>query len=130
MADCVYEQLKSALEASGGVVPTLHIDYKKSRIKQYHKLLEALRTETTINDTRDFGIGRRIENLAQLRKIGFADLPELTLATVRCALCCLADNPQLRIDAVDGRDLQRRCFTDTQAAGIDYGTAGFVNRVP
>src|SRR5215467_3046058 len=55
-----------------GVVLTLHIDYKKSRIKQYHKLLEALRTETTINDTRDFGIGRRIENLAELRKIGFA----------------------------------------------------------
>jgi hypothetical protein len=55
-----------------GVVPSLHIDYKKSRIKQYHKLLEALRTETTINDTRDFGIGRRLENLAQLRKIGFA----------------------------------------------------------
>jgi DNA-binding HxlR family transcriptional regulator len=50
----------------------LHIDYKKSRIKQYHKLLEALRTETTINDTRDFGIGRRLENLAELRKIGFA----------------------------------------------------------
>src|SRR5262245_41237107 len=55
-----------------GVVPSLHIDYKKSRIKQYHKLLEALRTETTINDTRDFGIGRRIENLSELRKIGFA----------------------------------------------------------
>ena len=30
------------------------------------------RTETTINDTRDFAIGRRIENLEQLRKIGFA----------------------------------------------------------
>ena len=55
-----------------GVVPSLHIDYKKSRIKQYHKLMEALRTETTINDTRDFGIGRRIENLAELRKVGFA----------------------------------------------------------
>jgi hypothetical protein len=55
-----------------GVVPSLHVYYKKSRIKQYHKLLEALRTETTINDTRDFGIGRRLENLAQLRKIGFA----------------------------------------------------------
>src|ERR1700736_504509 len=54
------------------VVPSLHIAYKKSRIKQYHKLLEALRTETTINDTRDFGIGRRIENLAELRKIGFS----------------------------------------------------------
>src|SRR5262245_26188332 len=33
---------------------------------------EALRTETTINDTRDFGIGRRIENLPKLRRIGFA----------------------------------------------------------
>jgi DNA-binding HxlR family transcriptional regulator len=55
-----------------GVVPSLHIDYKRSRIRQYHKLLEALRTETIINDTRDFGIGRRLENLAELRKIGFA----------------------------------------------------------
>ena len=50
----------------------MHVDYKKSRIKQYHKEGEALRTETTINDTRDFGIGRRIENLADLRRIGFA----------------------------------------------------------
>jgi len=55
-----------------GVTPSLHIDYKLSRIKQYHKLMEALRTETTINNTRDFGIGRRIENLAELRRIGFA----------------------------------------------------------
>jgi hypothetical protein len=55
-----------------GVTPSLHVDYKKSRIKQYHKEREALRTETTINDTRDFAIGRRIENLEHLRKIGFA----------------------------------------------------------
>src|SRR6266851_10306744 len=54
-----------------GVVPSLHIDYKKTRIKQYHKEGQALRTETTINDTRDFAIGRRIENLPELRKIGF-----------------------------------------------------------
>ena len=55
-----------------GVVPSLHVDYKKNRIKQYHKEGQALRTETTINDTRDFAIGRRIENLDQLRNIGFA----------------------------------------------------------
>src|SRR4029077_1006685 len=55
-----------------GVVPSLHVDYKKSRIKQYTKEGQALRTETTINDTRDFAIGRRIENLQELRKIGFA----------------------------------------------------------
>jgi hypothetical protein len=57
-----------------GVVPSLHVDdYKKSRTKQYHKEGEALRTETTINDTRDFAIGRRIENhedLAQDRLCG------------------------------------------------------------
>jgi hypothetical protein len=55
-----------------GVVPSLHVDYKKARIKQYHKEGQALRTETTINDTRDFDIGRRIINLPELRKIGFA----------------------------------------------------------
>jgi hypothetical protein len=54
-----------------GVVPSLHVDYKKTRIKQYHKEGQALRTETTINDTRDFAIGRRIENLKELRNIGF-----------------------------------------------------------
>lgn len=54
-----------------GVVPSLHIDYKNSRIKQYHKLGRALRTETTINDTRDFAIGKRLKNLRLLRKVGF-----------------------------------------------------------
>ena len=35
-----------------GVTPSLHVNYKNSKIKQYHKLGKALRTETTINDTR------------------------------------------------------------------------------
>jgi hypothetical protein len=55
-----------------GVTPSLRIDYKKSRIKQYHKEGQALRTETTINDPRDFEVGRRLENLNKLRAIGFA----------------------------------------------------------
>src|SRR4051794_3290123 len=54
-----------------GVIPSLHIDYKHSRIKQYHKEGRALRTETTINDTRDFGLGKRLSNLPALRRIGF-----------------------------------------------------------
>jgi hypothetical protein len=54
-----------------GVTPSLHIDYKNSKIKQYHKLGQALRTETTINETRDFGIGKRLTNLPALREIGF-----------------------------------------------------------
>ena len=45
-----------------GVTPSLHVDYKHSRIKQYHKEGQALRTETTINDTRDFALGRRMKS--------------------------------------------------------------------
>jgi hypothetical protein len=54
-----------------GVIPSLHIDYKGTRIKQYHKEGQALRTETTINNTRDFYIGKSLHNLPALRKIGF-----------------------------------------------------------
>lgn len=54
-----------------GVTPSLHVDYKRTGIKQYHKEGRALRTETTINNTRDFGIGKRLENLPALREIGF-----------------------------------------------------------
>ena len=51
--------------------PSIHIDYKHSKIKQYHKLQKAIRTETTINNTRDFGIGKRLGNLPALREVGF-----------------------------------------------------------
>jgi hypothetical protein len=54
------------------VTPSLNIYYKNARIKQYHKENRALRTETTINNTYDFGIGKRLHNLAKLRAIGFA----------------------------------------------------------
>src|SRR5664280_166397 len=36
-----------------------------------HRRPRALRTETTINDTRDFGLSKRLTNLAALRQIGF-----------------------------------------------------------
>ena len=54
-----------------GVIPSLHVDYKNTRIKQYHKEGRALRTETTINNTRDFGIGKLLKNLPALRQVGF-----------------------------------------------------------
>jgi hypothetical protein len=54
-----------------GVVPSLYVDYKHSRIKQYHKEGRALRTETTINNPRDFAIGKRLVNLPALRAVGF-----------------------------------------------------------
>src|SRR6202790_1966307 len=54
------------------VTPSLNVYYKNTRIKQYHKENRALRTETTINNTYDFGIGKRLHNLPKLREIGFA----------------------------------------------------------
>src|SRR6201996_2627073 len=54
-----------------GVIPSLHIDYKGTRVKQYHKEGRALRTETTINNTRDSYIGKNLRNLPALRQIGF-----------------------------------------------------------
>lgn len=54
-----------------GVIPSLHIDYKGTRIKQYHKEGQALRTETTINNTKDFYIGKSLRNLPALRQVGF-----------------------------------------------------------
>jgi hypothetical protein len=55
-----------------GAIPSLHFDYKSSRIKEYFKEGRALRVETTINDTRAFRIGKRLKNLPALREIGFS----------------------------------------------------------
>jgi hypothetical protein len=55
-----------------GVEPILNCFYKSSRIKQYFKLGRALRTETVICNTRDFGVGRRVcaQNWHALRAVG------------------------------------------------------------
>jgi len=55
-----------------GVEPAIQVHYRASKVKQYFKEGRALRTETTVNDTRDFGIGRRLtnENWEALVQIG------------------------------------------------------------
>jgi hypothetical protein len=54
-----------------GVTPSLQVLYKHTQIKQYHKHGRALRTETTINQAMDFGLGKRLTNLPALREIGY-----------------------------------------------------------
>ena len=98
-----------------GVVPTLHVDCKHSKIKQYHKEGKALRTETTINDACDFGIGKRLDNLPALRAAGFR-------ATRR-----LLDAGKLSYDPADGqaaiRHITRPVITEagTRVAGLRLG---------
>lgn len=53
-----------------GVDPSLHVEYRSSHVKQYFKEQRALRTETTINDTHDFGLGKDLRHFDQLRREG------------------------------------------------------------
>ena len=63
-----------------GVIPSLHVYYKNTHLKQYHKTGgrgAGLRTETTMNNSYDFGVGRLLGNLPKLREIGFAANPRM-----------------------------------------------------
>jgi hypothetical protein len=97
-----------------GVVPSLHVEYKKSKVKQYHKEGQALRTETTINDTYDFAIGRALHNLPALREIGVAANRRLLRVESLSHDCLIGE------DHVDR--LTRPVLLDTQrAAGLRFG---------
>src|SRR5438128_7389496 len=91
-----------------GVVPSLHVEYKKSKVKQYHKSGQALRTETTINDTYDFEIGRALRNLPALREIGFAANRRLLRVEYLSHDCLIGDD---HLDA-----LTQPVVVDTQRA--------------
>jgi hypothetical protein len=97
-----------------GVVPSLHVEYKKSKVKQYHKERQALRTETTINDTYDFEIGRALHNLPALREIGFAANRRLLHVESLSHDCLIGD------DALDGIN-QPIVVHDQRAAGLRFG---------
>ena len=53
-----------------GVNPSLHAYYKTTHLKQYFKEQRALRTETTINNSQDFGLGKDLSNLPFLQQLG------------------------------------------------------------
>ena len=83
--------------------------------KDNHKEGKALRTETTINDARDFGIGKRLDNLPALRAADFA-------ATRR-----LLDVEKLSHDPADGQAVIRQICapvitgTGARVAGMRLG---------
>ena len=121
-----------------GVIPSLHIDYKGTRIKQYHKEGQALRTETTINNTRDFYIGKSLCNLPALRQIGFQANRRL-LETQRITHdCILAEETFQKLNQpriVDGQRASALRFADPMVQAIwnallvfDLLPTGFSNR--
>ena len=104
-----------------GVIPSLHVDYKNSRIKQYHKEGRALRTETTINNTRDFGIGKQLKNLPALREVGFrANRRLLDVQTVSqdCAIGEQAFDRVVQPIEVDGQRASALRFGDPRVQAL------------
>jgi hypothetical protein len=99
-----------------GVSPSLHVDYKRSKIKQYHKEGRALRTETTVNDTYDFGIGRLLtpDNWDALLRVGHDINQRLLDAQLQACAC-----------APDATTLQRVVLPSTHdgqpAPGLRFG---------
>jgi hypothetical protein len=75
-----------------GVTPSLHVDYKSSRIKQYHKEGRALRTETTVNNPCDFKVGKRLCNLPVLREVGFTANRRLLSVETTSHACLLSED--------------------------------------
>lgn len=99
-----------------GVTPSLHVDYKRTRIKQYFKEGRALRTETTINNAYDFEIGKRLKNLPRLRKIGFAANRRLLTVQRLTHDCLMAEHAFNRV--------QRPLQVDGQrASALPFATA-------
>src|SRR3954471_23611632 len=104
-----------------GVVPSLPIDYKNTRLKQYHKEGRALRTETTINNTRDFSIGKRLKNLSALRQIGFRAhrrLLDVQKISHDCSLGEDAFNQVVRPIEVDGQRASALRFGDQRVQAL------------
>ena len=96
-----------------GVIPSLHVDYKNSRIKQYFKRVPEIaevgaRTETTINHTRDFYIGRRLCNLAALRQVGFQANRRL-LEVERLSHDCAVGEEAMQLPWKSTDNAPRRC---------------------
>jgi hypothetical protein len=121
-----------------GVTPSLHVEYKSTRVKQYHKEGRAIRTETTINDSRDFGIGKRLCNLPALREVGFSANRRLLHAERIDHDPMIGDDVFQRIATpaiVDGQRVSALRFGDARVHGLLAAIAiarlqpdGFTNR--
>jgi hypothetical protein len=107
-----------------GVVPSLHVYYKNTHLKQYHKQIgsrHGLRTETTINNTYDFAVGRRLCNLPKLREIGFAAnrrMLEVETLSHDCQIGAAAFDAMQQPVKVDGQHGAALRFGDTRVQAL------------
>ncbi|MBV9904247.1 MAG: hypothetical protein JO346_06660 [Alphaproteobacteria bacterium] len=104
-----------------GVIPSLHVDYKSTKIKQYHKEGRALRTETTINNPNDFQINKGLNNLPALREIGFAANRRLLHVQKISHDCVIGEDAFRRVNdpvEVDGQRASALRFADPMVQAL------------
>jgi hypothetical protein len=112
-----------------GVSPSLHVEHKSSHIKQYFKEDRALRTETTINDTRDFRCPKGLDNFVHLRAVGDninRRLLEVERMSQSCALSQSAfDRLQRPFVLDDGHRASALRFGDPRIMAVLHSLTSF-----
>ena len=94
---------------------------RRWKIKQYHKEGRALRTETTINDPREFAIGKRLFNLPALRRIGFQANRRLIDVQRVSQDCAIGEDAFKRVNGpveVDGQRASGLRFADVAVQAL------------
>ena len=117
------------------VEPEVTCYYKSSRLKQYFKEHRALRTELVVCDTRDFGIGRRLnqENWNALRVAGEHASQRLCDAEAADAMPApdVATLNQVTRPSLtgDGQHAPALRFGDARAMALMAAIAGFCHLI-
>jgi hypothetical protein len=99
---------------TAGVLPSLYVDYKSARLKQYFKEGLALRTELIVNKAWDFDLRRRLVHLPALRELGFA-------ANRRLLHVQKASQDTMLGDEVFGRVTSPCQMGKQRTSGLPYG---------
>ena len=113
---------------TSGVQPSLHVEYKHSHVKQYFKKQRALRSETTINDPKDFGINKGLKNLTHLCEVGRQvnrKLLEIEKISQHCLLSEHSLDPLQRPTRVDHQRASAMRFGDPRVIALMQALCGF-----
>jgi hypothetical protein len=125
-----------------GVIPSLPIDYKNSRIQQYFKQVPEVgaRTEATIHNPRDCSLGQRLCNLPALRQVGFQANRRVLQVERLSPDCAVGEEAMLKLHPpveVKGQRAAALRITDLRVLALWHRWAwfrrlpcGFANRDP
>jgi hypothetical protein len=113
-----------------GVQPSLHVEYKASHVKQYFKEEQALRTETTINNPRDFYVNKAVAQLLHLRDLGDTvnrKLLEVERLSHHCVLTQDALDRLHQPSAVAGQRVSALRFGDPRVMALLQALCAFAH---